>query len=106
MVGILYHKRVRSGAGQHGKSIKQLERIFKGVAHHYRLSILFLLAATPGLTVDAISQQLSIGYMNTSDHLRKLHLGGLVAKKTRGVNVEHRLTKRSEDILLFCKKLE
>jgi len=82
------------------------ERIVKGFANRKRLEILTLLKKEPGLSVDNIAERLNIGYENTSDHIRKLSIAGLVIKRSRGNNVLHRLTPRAESILVFCKKLQ
>jgi DNA-binding transcriptional ArsR family regulator len=87
-------------------SPKQLERIIKGFANYRRLEIALLLEKRPGLTVEDISKQLSIGYMNAGDHLRKLSMAGLVSKRPRGTSVSHTLTSRGTAILVFCKKLK
>jgi len=84
----------------------KLERIVKGFANHRRLQILDLLKREPELSVDDIAQRLHIGYENTSDHIRKLAIAGLVMKQSRGTSVRHKLTSRAESILVFCKKLE
>lgn len=83
----------------------KLERIIKGFANHRRLEILNLLKKEPELTVENISKKLNIGYENTSDHIRKLAIAGLVMKRGRGTSVCHKLTSRAESILVFCKKL-
>ena len=103
---MLYHKRGKSRVVGREKSPVQLEKVFKSVAHHHRLNILNLLHAEPWLSVHTISQRLSIGYLNTSDHIRKLYLAGLVIKKAKGTSVVHLVTKRGEDVLVFCKKLK
>jgi len=84
----------------------KLERIVKGFANHRRLQILDLLKKEPELTVDDISERLNIGYENTSDHVRKLAIAGLVMKRASGTSVCHKLTPRAESILVFCKRLE
>mgnify|MGYP001615339143 FL=1 len=84
----------------------KLERIVKGFANHRRLQILDLLKKEPELSVDDIARRLHIGYENTSDHIRKLAIAGLVMKRNRGTSVVHKLTHRAESILVFCKKLE
>ncbi|HEY4519615.1 MAG TPA: winged helix-turn-helix domain-containing protein [Candidatus Paceibacterota bacterium] len=83
-----------------------LERIIKGFANHRRLAILDLLKKRPEQTLDDIVETLGIGYQNASDHVRKLAIAGLVAKRSDGLNVRHKLTPRAETILAFCKKLE
>lgn len=85
---------------------KQLERVVKGFASHRRLQILELLRVKPDLSVDQISEELNIGYMNTSDHIRKLAFAGLVGKRNEGPRVRHSLTPRGKDILVFCKRLK
>jgi len=85
---------------------RQLERIVKGFANHRRLEIMDLLKRQPELSVDQISEKLSIGYENTSDHLRRMAIAGLVLKRNEGVIVRHKLTSRANDILVFCKKLQ
>ena len=84
----------------------KLERIIKGFANHRRLQILDLLKREPELSVEDIAKKLNIGYENTSDHIRKLAIAGLVMKRNSGTSVCHKLTTRAESILVFCKKLE
>ena len=84
----------------------KLERIVKGFANHRRLQILELLKKEPELSVENIAQRLKIGYENTSDHIRKLAIAGLVMKRNQGTSVCHKLTPRAKSILVFCKKLE
>jgi DNA-binding transcriptional ArsR family regulator len=88
------------------KSYRQMERMVKGFANHRRLEILDLLKKKPELSVEEIAEQLSIGYENTSDHVRKLAIAGLVLKKNEGKSVRHKLTSRAVLILTFCKTLE
>ncbi|TSC69696.1 MAG: Uncharacterized protein G01um101456_48 [Parcubacteria group bacterium Gr01-1014_56] len=85
---------------------RRLERVIKGFANHRRLQILELLKREPELSVEEISERLKIGYMNTSDHLRKMAITGLLLKRSDGTSVRHKLTVRAELILVFCKKLE
>lgn len=85
---------------------RQLERIIKGFANHRRLDILELLQKKPELSVEDIAEQLSIGYVNTSDHIRKMAIAGLVIKRNEGLYVRHKLTPRAMSVLAFCKKLE
>ena len=84
----------------------RIEQVVKGFANHRRLEILELLQDEPELSVDEISERLRIGYMNASDHIRKMAIAGLVMKRSDGKNVRHKLTPRGTLILTFCKKLE
>jgi DNA-binding transcriptional ArsR family regulator len=85
---------------------RKLERIVKGFANHRRLQIIDLLDREPELSVDEIAKKLKIGYMNASDHIRKLAIAGLVLKRSDGASVRHKITPRAKVILAFCKKLE
>lgn len=88
------------------KEFRKIERIVKGFANHRRLEILDLLERKPELSVDEIAEQLNIGYMNASDHLRKMLIAGLIIKRSDGPYVRHKITTRAAIILAFCKKLE
>lgn len=85
---------------------RKLERVIKGFANHRRIQIIELLNKYPEMSVDDISESLGIGYENTSDHVRKLAIAGLVLKRSDGVRVRHKLTSLAEHILVFCKKLQ
>ena len=85
---------------------RKIERIVKGFANHRRIQIMELLRREPELSVDQISERLSVGYENASDHLRKLAIAGLVLKRSEGNTVRHKLTERGESILVFCKILQ
>lgn len=84
---------------------RKLERVIKGFANHRRLQILELLKKKPELSVDDIAKELDMNYQNTSDHIRKLAIAGLVLKRYQGTNVLHKLTDRALSILAFCKNL-
>lgn len=85
---------------------RALEQVMKGFANHYRLKILNILKREPGLSVYEIAGRLQIGYMNASDHLRKMFIAGLLLKRSDGTAVRHTLTPRAGIILEFCKKLK
>ena len=89
-----------------GSDLRRLERIVKGFASHRRLGILELLEREPELSVEEIAGKLRIGYENASDHIRKMAIAGLVAKRNDGPSVRHKLTLRAEIILVFCKRLQ
>ena len=88
------------------ESYRRMERIVKGFANHRRLEIMDLLKREPELSVEEIAEMLNIEYQNTSDHVRKLAIAGLVLKRNEGSAVRHKLTPRAESILVFCKRLE
>ena len=63
---------------------RRLERIVKGFANHRRLQILDLLRREPELSVEEISERLGIGYVNASDHVRKLAIAKPRLEAQRG----------------------
>ena len=91
---------------EQNKKFRQLERVVKGFANHRRLEILELLRREPELSVEEVAKKLSTGYMNISDHIRKLAIAGLVLKRNEGKAVRHKLTPRALAVLTFCKTLE
>jgi DNA-binding transcriptional ArsR family regulator len=85
---------------------RKMERLLKGVASHRRIEILYLLKREAELSVEDIAERLRMGYQNASDHIRKLAIAGLVAKRNDGPSVRYKLTPRAEHMLVFCKTLE
>ena len=88
------------------KSYRQLERIVKGFANHRRIQILELLEKEPELSVIEIAEKLEINFKTASEHIRRLAIAGLAFKKSDGINIRHKLTKRGEHILKFLRILE
>ena len=85
------------------KNAKQLERHFKGVANHHRISILRLLEKHEGITLDAITQTLKANFKTMSEHTRKLVHAGLVNKQYKGRAVIHTLSPYGKIFLKFMK---
>lgn len=85
---------------------RKLERVIKGFANYRRLQILELLKKKTELSVQEIADELSLGYENASDHIRKMAIAGLVLKRYEGNNVRHCLTDRAKAVLVFCKGLD
>lgn len=69
------------------KATHQLERHFKGVANHYRIEILRLVAREDDLRIDEITALLEANVKTISEHVRKLAQAGLVNKERRGRDV-------------------
>ncbi|PIP86556.1 hypothetical protein COV42_02370 [Candidatus Campbellbacteria bacterium CG11_big_fil_rev_8_21_14_0_20_44_21] len=88
------------------KSYKKIENIVRGFSNHRRIQILELLEKTPELSVAEITEKLKINYNTASDHIRRLSIAGLVAKRNSDRDVRHKLTDRGRAILTFCKTLE
>ncbi|MSU60340.1 MAG: ArsR family transcriptional regulator [Candidatus Staskawiczbacteria bacterium] len=87
------------------KSFYQLERIIKGFANHRRIEILELLKNKPELSLMEISKFLKINFRTASDHIKKLAVAGLVAKRSDGLSVCHKITERGVAVLKFIKTL-
>jgi len=85
---------------------RQLERIVKGFANHRRIQIMSLLKAEPELSLSEISTRLKIDIKTASVHVSRLTVAGLVLKRSEGLWVRHRLTRRAEKVLVFLRTLE
>ena len=83
-----------------------METITKGIASHRRLEILDLLHRNPELSVDEISTAITTNFNNTSGHINRLMIAGLVMKRHEGNFVRHKLTGRGQTILKFLRILE
>lgn len=84
----------------------QIAEVFKGLANHYRVDMLRLLAKQPDLTVDAAADLLNANYKTIAVHMGRMHRSGLITKKYKGTYVQHRLTQRGKVILKFLRILE
>lgn len=85
------------------KTPKQMERHLKGLANHYRISILFLIDQADAITLDKIIKTLGGNKKTIGTHTNKLFLVGLVDKKYRGRYVEHTLSPYGKMFVDFLK---
>ncbi|OGL65579.1 hypothetical protein A3B21_03380 [Candidatus Uhrbacteria bacterium RIFCSPLOWO2_01_FULL_47_24] len=83
------------------KTAKQLERHFKGIANHWRLQILLLVADRKGITLEQIAEVLGGNMKTISEHTRRLVQAGLLNKNYRGRNVVHALSPYGRTICKF-----
>jgi len=81
-----------------------LERIFKGVANHWRVEIIFLIKKNPGITLEEISEKLKGNLRTISEHSKKLVNAGLVRKKYQGLFVKHTLSPYGEKMVKILKE--
>jgi len=88
------------------KTAKQMERHLKGVANHYRIEILLLIAANKGITFDSIVEIIGANEKTLGEHTRRLYLAGLVNKKYRGKFVEHTLSPYGRVFVNFLKSFQ
>ncbi|MFH0852107.1 MAG: winged helix-turn-helix domain-containing protein [bacterium] len=85
------------------KTAKQMERHLKGMANHYRIEILFLVAAREGITLEGIVETLGVNEKTIGEHARRLFNAGLVDKKYRGRFVEHKLSPYGKTFVRFLE---
>jgi DNA-binding transcriptional ArsR family regulator len=83
------------------KTAKQMERHLKGMANHYRIEILFLIAESDGITLEDIVTALGANEKTIGEHVRRLYVAGLVNKKYRGKFVEHTLSPYGKTFVQF-----
>ncbi|MEK7631062.1 MAG: hypothetical protein AAB417_03485 [Patescibacteria group bacterium] len=88
------------------KSPKQMERHLKGIANHYRIAILLLIAKRDGVTLDGIVDELEANGKTIGEHTRRLHLAGLINKTYRGKFVEHSLSPYGKTFVQFLKSFQ
>lgn len=85
------------------KTSRQLERHLKGVANHWRIEILMLIARNEWITLDEIAIRLSCNIKTLSEHTSKLLRAGLIHKKYIGRNVGHALTPYGKTFYNFLR---
>ena len=85
---------------------RELEKIVRGFSNHRRIQILELLRRKPNLSVLGIAEEFGINYKTASEHIRRLHIAGLLTKQNTGKDVRSALTKRGNIVLTFLRTLE
>ncbi|MBI4086239.1 MAG: winged helix-turn-helix transcriptional regulator [Candidatus Liptonbacteria bacterium] len=79
--------------------MKQLEKIFKGLANRRRLSIIQLLYKNKELPVAEISRRIHLSFTSTSKHLLILHQLDIVEKRQESLSVYYRLGDKLPDVV-------
>ncbi|PIR88686.1 MAG: hypothetical protein COU09_00925 [Candidatus Harrisonbacteria bacterium CG10_big_fil_rev_8_21_14_0_10_44_23] len=85
------------------KNPKQLERYFKGLANHWRISILLLLDKQTDLSLTVIADQVHGNIFTISEHVNRLRHAGLINKQYRGREVLHSLSPYGKIFIAFLK---
>jgi len=85
------------------KTAKQMERHLKGIANHYRIEILLLIAERDGITLEDIVETLGANEKTIGEHTRRLYQAGLLNKKYRGKFVEHTLSPYGKTFVRFLQ---
>ncbi len=88
------------------KTAKQMERHLKGVANHYRIEILLLIAAHEKVTLERIVELVGANEKTVGEHTRRLHLAGLINKNYKGRYVEHSLSPYGKTFVRFLKSFQ
>lgn len=88
------------------KTAKQMERHLKGMANHYRIEILLLIATCRAITLEDIVEALEANEKTIGEHTRRLYQAGLVNKKYRGRYVEHTLSPYGRTFVKFLKSFQ
>ena len=88
------------------KTAKQMERHLKGMANHYRIQILLLIAETGGITLESIVEDLNANVKTIGQHTRRLQQAGLINKKYKDKYVEHTLSPYGKMFVRFLKSFQ
>ena len=88
------------------KTAKQMERHLKGMANHYRIEILLLVAEREKMTLEDIIRMIGANGKTLGEHTRRLYNAGLVNKNYRGKFVEHSLSPYGRTFVSFLKSFQ
>ena len=80
-----------------------MERHLKGMANHYRIEILLVIAGRSGITLEDIVKALEANEKTIGEHTRRLVVAGLINKKYRGKFVEHTLSPYGKTFVRFLE---
>ncbi len=83
-----------------------MERHLKGMANHYRIEILLLIAECRVITLDGIIKAVGANEKTLGEHTRRLYQAGLVNKRYRGKFVEHTLSPYGKTFVRFLKSFQ
>jgi len=83
-----------------------MERHLKGVANHWRIEILLVVAARDNITLEGIIETLNGNERTIGEHTRRLAQAGLINKRYLGKFVEHRLSPYGRLFVQFLKSLQ
>ena len=83
-----------------------MERHLKGIANHYRIQIILLIAEHDGITLESIIERLKANVKTVGEHTRRLYQAGLINKKYNGKFVEHALSPYGKTFVQFLKSFQ
>ncbi len=83
-----------------------MERHLKGIANHYRIEILLLVAKQEGITLVEVIDSLKANAKTIGEHTRRLFNAGLLDKKRSSVFVELYLSPYGKMFVNFLKSFK
>lgn len=83
-----------------------MERHLKGMANHYRIEILLLIAKSNGITLEEIVKIIGANEKTLGEHTRRLYHAGLINKKYHGKFVKHSLSPYGKTFVTFLKSFQ
>ncbi len=84
----------------------KLNYFFSAIAARKRIEILLLLSEKKNLSLQEISDKINTNSQNASLHTFKLLNAGLVAKRQKGLEVEHILTNTGKMVAQFIQMID
>src|SRR3989338_8313630 len=88
------------------KTSRQMERHLKGMANHYRIEILLLIADREKITLEDIVKELEANEKTIGEHTRRLSVAGLLNRFHNGHFVELTLSPYGEMFVKFLKSFK
>ena len=83
-----------------------MERHLKGIANHYRIEILLLVAKREGITLNEVIETIKANEKTIGEHSRRLFSAGLLDKKRSGVFVELYLSPYGKMFVQFLNSFK
>ncbi len=84
----------------------KLNYFFSAIASRKRIDILLLLSEKENLSLKEISKSINTIQQNTSLHVFKLLNNGILMKRQKGIEVEHKLTNKGKKIVSFIRNID
>jgi DNA-binding transcriptional ArsR family regulator len=88
------------------KTPKQMERHLKGIANHYRIEILLIIAKNKEISLDEIIEKTKANPKTIGEHTRRLFVAGLITKTKNGNYVLHSLSPYGKKFVTFLKSFQ
>ena len=83
-----------------------MERHLKGMANHYRIEILLMVADSPGITLSEVIENIKANERTIGEHMRRLSVAGLLNRHHNGHFVELTLSPYGEMFVKFLRSFK